>query len=26
MRSQGQTYEMADRLHKGDRLFEESEK
>lgn len=24
MRSQGQTYEMAERLHKGDRLFEES--
>lgn len=24
MRSQGQTYQMADRLHKGDRLFEES--
>jgi nitrite reductase/ring-hydroxylating ferredoxin subunit len=24
MRSQGQTYEMADRLHKGDRVFEES--
>jgi hypothetical protein len=24
MRSQGQTYEMAYRLHKGDRLFEES--
>ncbi|BAZ50599.1 Rieske [2Fe-2S] domain-containing protein [Nostoc sp. NIES-4103] len=24
MRSQGQTYEIANRLHKGDRLFEES--
>ena len=24
MRSQGQTYEMAHRLHKGDRVFEES--
>ncbi|MDF5734458.1 MULTISPECIES: Rieske (2Fe-2S) protein [unclassified Nostoc] len=24
MRSQGQTYQIADRLHKGDRLFEES--
>ena len=24
MRSQGQTYDMADRLHKGDRVFEES--
>jgi hypothetical protein len=24
MRSQGQTYQIAERLHKGDRLFEES--
>jgi nitrite reductase/ring-hydroxylating ferredoxin subunit len=24
MRSQGQTYQMADRLHRGDRLFEET--
>jgi hypothetical protein len=24
MRSQGQTYQMAERLHRGDRLFEDS--